>query len=50
MSSDKVSQRGFRDWHVDCVDCGASYTSKARDEPEECFECGSNDLEVKVIR
>lgn len=33
-----------RDWIVDCNDCPARYTPKARQKPQECYACGSGQI------
>lgn len=37
----------MRDWLVDCNDCPARYTPKARENPQECHACESEDIDAR---
>jgi Zn finger protein HypA/HybF involved in hydrogenase expression len=39
----------MKDYKVTCNNCGAEYTPKAHTRPENCYNCGGVNIEVKGI-
>lgn len=37
------------DWLVQCEACGTVYTPKSRARPDECYACGSSDVDATPV-